>query len=459
MPLGVHVLGGGFGESIILQLPSGKVGVIDCWSTRIKVASRAERLQANPTLRFLVQELRAADLAFVGLTHPHEDHGRGLSQVLAEYQDHVEQVWIFKGYQSSALQRFYWTLLRQGIRLAADGPSIEPPGSFHRELVDIRGRVIRQCDEKNRYRAEFVEFSGRKTLLIDGESVVFHFLGPAENLANAYEASLVDNLTGFVGEKGHLVNAAWKPDGVNHNEASPAILVEYGGTRILLGGDMEQRAWKHALGQWQKAGGSPRLDCQLVKASHHASANGFEEGFYTRAGAGGAPIIVVTPFNRNQSPLPSWEGYGLVRAAAAEVLTTNTEEARRALLRTALRLKDWPTELNEAIPPHWWDLPGALHPALSGQDPLAAAEPGLPLAWLADLDEAPWLAEVVHPALDDDLPARPGAVADVESACRLSFWFDDQGRELKERRFVGRLAGAVGFPPAFREEATVPDMY
>ncbi len=30
--LGIHIIGGGYGESIVLELPNGKVGVLDCFS-------------------------------------------------------------------------------------------------------------------------------------------------------------------------------------------------------------------------------------------------------------------------------------------------------------------------------------------------------------------------------------------------------------------------------------------
>ena len=83
--LGINILGGGFGESIVLELPNGKVGVLDCFSARLKAATSKERVESNPTLRFLVNELRAKSLAFLGFPHPHEDHGRGLSHLLEEF--------------------------------------------------------------------------------------------------------------------------------------------------------------------------------------------------------------------------------------------------------------------------------------------------------------------------------------------------------------------------------------
>src|SRR5688500_14036107 len=97
--LGIHVIGEGFGESIVLEMPGGKVGVIDCFCRRLKARSAPERLAANPTLRLLRGRLRATRLAFVALTHPHEDHGRGLSHLLEDYSNRIDEVWMFVGFE------------------------------------------------------------------------------------------------------------------------------------------------------------------------------------------------------------------------------------------------------------------------------------------------------------------------------------------------------------------------
>jgi hypothetical protein len=105
--LGIHVIGVGFGESVVLELPNGRIGVIDCCAPRLKASSREERLRANPTLRFLVNDLRATALAFLGFTHPHEDHGRGLSHLLEEFHGRIERIWVFHGFHDVALERHF----------------------------------------------------------------------------------------------------------------------------------------------------------------------------------------------------------------------------------------------------------------------------------------------------------------------------------------------------------------
>ncbi len=79
--LSVHVLGAAKGESIVLQLPNGRWGVVDCYARSL-----------NPTLMFL-RESGVEKLEFLCLTHPHDDHYRGMSQILEEFP--VAYFWHF----------------------------------------------------------------------------------------------------------------------------------------------------------------------------------------------------------------------------------------------------------------------------------------------------------------------------------------------------------------------------
>src|SRR3954452_21250288 len=144
-PLGVHVIGAGYGESIVLEMPNGGVGVIDCFAPRLKATTRDERLQANPTLGFLVNHLGAHSLAFLAFTHPHEDHGRGLTHLLEEFRDHIGWIWVFPSFQTIALERWFAASLDGGRRLPIERLLDEPPGSFSLELARFREQVHQQC--------------------------------------------------------------------------------------------------------------------------------------------------------------------------------------------------------------------------------------------------------------------------------------------------------------------------
>jgi len=64
----IHVIGSGaIGESIVVQLPNGNWGVVDCY------ASSLPNLETNFTLQFLLNQ-QIQHLEFLCLTHPHNDH-------------------------------------------------------------------------------------------------------------------------------------------------------------------------------------------------------------------------------------------------------------------------------------------------------------------------------------------------------------------------------------------------
>ena len=78
--LEVHVFGSNSkGEGIVLKLPDGKYAVVDsCFVGDIQSP------QNNPIVQFL-RDNNVSVLAFACLTHPHEDHYFGFSQILSEF--------------------------------------------------------------------------------------------------------------------------------------------------------------------------------------------------------------------------------------------------------------------------------------------------------------------------------------------------------------------------------------
>jgi hypothetical protein len=86
--LTIHVIGAGIGESIILELPNGQWGVVDCYASKISDET------TNQTLNFLKRR-KVETLAFLCLTHPHQDHFRGITHLLNRYKGKLERFWIF----------------------------------------------------------------------------------------------------------------------------------------------------------------------------------------------------------------------------------------------------------------------------------------------------------------------------------------------------------------------------
>ncbi len=134
--LGVHVIGKGFGESIVVEMPDGKVGVIDCHSSKLALAKNTAecRRRSNPILRFIIDCFDIKSLAFVGFSHPHEDHGRGLSHLLEHFRDNIEQIWMFYGFTSIYLDRYFECVLKSKRKFPIEEMLRERAGTFSREL-------------------------------------------------------------------------------------------------------------------------------------------------------------------------------------------------------------------------------------------------------------------------------------------------------------------------------------
>ena len=123
--LTVHVLGAGKGESIVLRLPDGRWGVVDCYA-----GSVADPL-TNPTLQFL-SEQGATELEFLCLTHPHDDHFRGMSQLLETFP--VRYFWHFNGLSG----RDFFKLVEY-LRDEAEGTGLATEVESAREFGRIFG--------------------------------------------------------------------------------------------------------------------------------------------------------------------------------------------------------------------------------------------------------------------------------------------------------------------------------
>src|ERR1700678_498036 len=84
----LYLYGATEGESIALQLPSGKWGVVDSF------ASSLENPATNPVYS-LLKAKNVDQIEFLCLTHPHDDHFKGMSQLLHGFD--VKQFWTFCG--------------------------------------------------------------------------------------------------------------------------------------------------------------------------------------------------------------------------------------------------------------------------------------------------------------------------------------------------------------------------
>lgn len=220
--LGLHVINGGYGESIVLELPGSRWGVVDCY------ASKLGKPDLNPTLSFL-RERSVQELEFLALTHPHADHYHGLKDILEHVR--VKAFWWFGGVSSADLAR-----LVNGLRVEAFEAKDRRRQYSARYLDRTFRTMIQQRKAGTLTGTQMADFKPLYPLPFGGaaEDIRIHALAPHTDTVQRYQEELHKC---FQAEQLQA-----KPPEMNQNQISAALLVEYGATRLILGGDVESES-------------------------------------------------------------------------------------------------------------------------------------------------------------------------------------------------------------------------
>lgn len=293
--LGLHVLNGGWGESIILELPDGRWGVIDCYTQDLADPA------SNQTLQFL-RRRQVTELEFVALTHPHTDHFRGLSQIFEAMT--VRQFWRYGAFSPRDLAALQVGAVVQQAASAGDADDL-----LH--LLEITAGL------RTRKRLKFKHLVDEKTLsqgvVPDGDGggveISIRCIAPSSNDVERYQKML----SRCFDTNRHLKETY---PSLPHNMISAALVVEFGETRLVLGGDVENAGWRTIL----EDQGSDRLRSDAIKVSHHGSRNGYCEGLWAALCHDRNPVAVITPYL--QQGLPENVAYRHIRSHTTRTVTT-----------------------------------------------------------------------------------------------------------------------------------------
>lgn len=430
--LGIHVIGAGFGESIVVQLPDETLGIIDCCCSTLDVAE-ADRPAVNPTIGFVRKHFPNHRVCFIALTHPHEDHGRGFNQLLDEFGGQVHHVWCCDGLNEVGTQRYFALLAQAQERLDGEKLFEENPGTFAVELYNFAERVAAQLA---RDEIEFATFAAGRSFDLCNGQVGCSFLGPRENRTFLYSRRLAGAIRGAVDVVTGQIDPTWNPPGAQHNEVSPAIYIKWKKAVVILGGDMEHDAWRDVIAD--TAADGPPLKCAILKASHHGSSNGYCDQLYEAFG--NRFIAIATPFSRHRRPLPELAGLRHLLDHSTPVLVTNRDLAIRQLVRRgelkalSPRTLHWLSQNQEVVP--------YLVPELVNAAAAAAPPAPIPPQVLQKLAAAPQILGAVR----TELKRQPQKLPDMERAfenCRVSVYLNEHGHEIKRMRYVGRMAGEI----------------
>lgn len=245
--LHVLVFGPGIGELVMVRVPPGDWLVIDgCSSRRAAYAPMVlEHYGVVPTL--------------VVLTHPHQDHARGVSKVIEKATSGEKTTWPRIGM----------------LPLFASGLVAAPAGTDPAQ--DYDGGVTEQAratisDRWERHPPCAWDLAVGTTVPL-GEATVLA-ASPAQALVKAAEAT---------GRHGDV------------NTLATALVVEWGTRRLLLGSDLLEQpgnGWTSAL-----TAHAPLATHDLVKVPHHGSAKALHA-----PALASAVTAIVTPFASEDLP-------------------------------------------------------------------------------------------------------------------------------------------------------------
>ena len=134
---------------------------------------------------------------------------------------------------------------------------------------------------------------------------------PSGNQVQRYEDTLIACFA-----EGGLIREGVRIPHADHNGVSVGLFLEYGKTRVILGGDVEGPGWEDACVDFAREG----MSADAVKVSHHGSSTGYIEGLWERFAQRKKPIAVIVPYRRFS--LPEEEAIEHIRPHAATVLLT-----------------------------------------------------------------------------------------------------------------------------------------
>jgi hypothetical protein len=294
----IVVFGPGYGESIIINIPGVGWGVID------SCLKKVHNENVNPALKYL-KENQVSSIAFLILSHPHEDHYAGLDQIIDEYIGHIDRICFYNG---DGMREYREYLIRKDI--------LESPG------LRAFSRLFKKIEEAQKKGTQLIRIAERTEILSrkisEGNSVAIFGLSPSAESVETYKQLLFEAIPK---NEGDVFNSLTDKQ---HNLISAAIWVSAGNIRLILGSDVEigdddRTGWKGIVSNID----CPDLSVRFIKVSHHGSSNAFFKPAWEKHCKETKPIAVITPYNRLADPLPRKNDIEIIAQHTDVIYITN----------------------------------------------------------------------------------------------------------------------------------------
>lgn len=297
--LELSLFGAGVGESLVLHLGAGNWMIVD--SCLNETGKRAAGLDYLNGLSVDVSR----QVRLVVVTHWHDDHIRGISQVV--------QAATSAEFACSAALRCeeFFTLVaaHNEIKLVEHSSSVS---EFNEVLELLRGRSA------SRFAVGPDHWASHRMVLYpdtNGNGVEVHALSPSAQTITDTKGRIA-KLIPSVG------NAIRRFPSFGPNDLSVALHVKTPGPNLLLGADLErgldeQRGWRAVIRSTQTFQNSSNS----YKVAHHGSSGADLDELWAQL-LTETPLAVLTPYARGRKPLPAPEDVERIRSRAGQAYCT-----------------------------------------------------------------------------------------------------------------------------------------
>jgi ribonuclease BN (tRNA processing enzyme) len=442
--LAIHVIGTGYGESVIVEFPDRSVGIVDSVGCRTRASWEAgSSSEDHPIIRFIEDFIHPPRIRFVLLTHPHADHCLGIGHLLQHFGARLERVIIPTALLQTHTERFRDLIIEQTRKLIPDPAESLlglKAGRVARELKCLEDeikRLKRRYPEVRRYYwqgdSEAINFGdiGVKICPLTPGSDALHSLQQQVEKAHTF---LATNLAANVAECDANVSLNKYPH-PDYNLASVAVCVGWQKAQIVLSADAFDSVWDEAFDNWSVGDRAHRLlKCEpmcMLKVGHHGSQEwrGGKLGDFLNYSKCG--MAVVTPFRHGNVALPTPKAIHELRQATTKIATT----VRQAAIDSTGLSWDAPSSSKPLPPGRWLEFvrQNPKYAALLSSDPQEETSlPMPPQPWLDDIRKQPELARCLPKLLRQERP---------EHDNRVSCYFDAEGNHVQGLDYYGSATG------------------
>ncbi len=214
--LTLYILNVGHGDTIAIKFPNNQWGVIDC---------NRNAGETEPNILKFLTGVGVKELEFVCITHPHDDHFKGIDRLIEHYRDTIKAVWLY------------------GIRIGSKAEQNENLSLY---------KALKICANIKRQRQENIVKVLKRGQVFSIDEVEINILNPTDKILEDLSLSSYDTDQPY-------------------NNSSVIMHLKYKDRIILLGADATVDNWNEVIDVFTDLKQKNKLLSNVLKVSHHGS--------------------------------------------------------------------------------------------------------------------------------------------------------------------------------------------